>query len=202
MQTDSLIPENFKGKSVDLEESIAASTKDEAKDMYRQACERLQQPGTWHELAGEAGAVFTVKDALNHTSKKIVAVNDFIQVDIPAPGPSAGDGHDWVQVEKMGQDFDKEAEESFGLTVKVTANPSNPQEGIAHFFGSGASSTFIVKRKGNKVIASYHGRNETPNTESEALGDKLRNTIVAIGAMAGISALQWTALLKGLLNGR
>lgn len=200
MHKDSLIPKNFKGKSVDLEESIIAPSANNAKEIYRQACERLQCPATWHELAGEFGAVFTVKKAGSDETKNTISVNDFIQVDIPAPGPAAGDGHDWVKVETIDQDFDKDAEESFGLLVKVTSNPSTPGDDIAHFFGREASSTWVVKRKGNTVTASYHGRNETPNTESEGIGDKLRNSIVAIGAMAGISALQWTALLKGLLK--
>ena len=200
MQKNSLVPGNFKGKAVDLEESVTAATFKDAEKIYRRACDRLQHPGIWHELAGDSGAVFTLKNERNTEVKKPVAVNDFIQVDIPAPGPAAGDGHDWVKVEKTDHDFDSDADQSFGLTVKVTTHPSTPGEEIAHFFGSEASSTWIVKRKGNTVTASYHGRNETPNTESEGLGDKVRNTIVAIGAMAGISALQWTALLKGLLR--
>jgi hypothetical protein len=60
----------------------------------------------------------------------------------------------------------------------------------------------MIIRKGNTIRASYHGRNEKPNLDNPALGDKIRNAVVAIGAMAGISELQWKAFLKGLLAGQ
>jgi hypothetical protein len=50
------------------------------------------------------------------------------------------------------------------------------------------------------VTAHYFGRNEEPNTEGLGLTDKIRNVVVAGGALAGMSELQWTALLKGLLD--
>ena len=68
------------------------------------------------------------------------------------------------------------------------------------FFADGASSTFLITRKDSAVTAHYKGRNETPNTDELALTDKVRNIVVAGGALAGISELQWRALLKGMLT--
>ena len=56
-------------------------------------------------------------------------------------------------------------------------------------------------RKAGTVTAHYKGRNESPNTDELALTDKVRNVVVAGGALAGVSELQWRALLKGLLDG-
>ncbi|HUR67584.1 MAG TPA: hypothetical protein VMZ03_14620 [Chitinophagaceae bacterium] len=195
-----LVPPGTKGKSVDLEQTFTATMLDEAKAVYEKAVKRLQQPSSWHKLTGDPGAVFTVKDPSTMAEKKSAAINDLIKIDLPAPGSPAGDGHDWVKVEKISRDFDEQADESFGLLAKVTENPEDPEKGIAHFFAEGASSTFIIKRKGSTVTASYHGRNETPNTENPGLADKVRNTIVALGALAGISELQWKALLKGFID--
>ncbi len=183
-----IIPGNKKGKAVDLEHSEVMSDAEEATALFQLACRRLQQPATWHELGGKLTASFSLVDDKQHTLDRPAALNDHIQIKIPAPG------HDWVQVKKIGKEKIDGADESFVLTLKVSPEPGKDTAGVDHFFSEGASSTFIIKREGNKVTASYHGRNEIPNTDS------LRNTIVAIGAMAGLSELQWTVLLKGLLE--
>lgn len=196
----SLVPKKNKGKSVDLEQTVTAASIPQAIAIYTKAVQRLQQPGCWQKLTGTPGASFTVIERNNKVTGERVKKDDWIRVDIPAPGSSAGDGHDWVKVEKIEDDVDSKADASFGLTVKVTSNPDKPNDGVAHFFAKGASSSFIIRRKGRRVTASYHGRNETPNTENSAITDKIRNTIVALGALAGISEFQWNALLKGLLG--
>ena len=122
------------------------------------------------------------------------------QDSLPAPGLSAGDGHDWVRVETIEENFGRGTDESFAMTLKVCENPEHPEKGVAHFFAEGPSSTFIITRKELAVKASYHGRNETANLENPALKDKIRNAVVAIGAIAGVSELQWKAFLKGLLS--
>ena len=50
------------------------------------------------------------------------------------------------------------------------------------------------------MLATYSGRNEVPNTEADNLLDKARNAVVAIGAMIGLSELQWEKLVKGLVR--
>jgi hypothetical protein len=45
-----------------------------------------------------------------------------------------------------------------------------------------------------------HGRNEKPNTNSDAVADKIRNTLVGLGAIAGFSKIQWKNLVKGLIH--
>ena len=192
MKKDS-IPANESGKKVDLAEEVEAGSTEEATRIYNQARNRLLHPSYWKSITGAVAAEFT-------PDTKHLSVGDYIQVDIPAPGLAAGDGHDWVQVESIEEGCDPAAEESIAFTVEVCANPEHPEKGVAHFFAKGATSTFIITRNKNIVKASYHGRNEKPNLENPGLADKIRNAVVALGAIAGVSELQWKAFLKGLLS--
>ena len=198
--TSPIVPVNETGKAVDLEHTITENSTDEAITTYNRACKRLLNPQLWHQLSGGLSASFKLSNPGDPDPHRLAVVNDYLAIDIPGPGPEAGDGYDWVQVESITEKADPGSEESFGMTVRATSNPDKPGEGTAHFFKEGATSTFLIKRTGNKVTASYHGRNELPNTKEVAIADKIRNSLVAIGALAGLSELQWTAFIKGLLQ--
>jgi hypothetical protein len=191
------VPDQHEGKSVDLEESVTAPNIDEAKRIFSIGCQRLRQPASWHEVAGTLSAFFKPdKDNPDASIKE----NDYLMIDLPGPGNVAGEGHDWVRVTSIAENKDPDAEESLAITLETSQNPHNPAEGVAHFFNEGSTSSFVIKRNGNNVSASYHGRNELPNNKEVNLTDKIRNSLVAIGAMAGLSELQWKSLLKGFLK--
>ncbi|MBC7875063.1 MAG: hypothetical protein H7Y01_13760 [Ferruginibacter sp.] len=195
-----VVPDNETGKAVDLEEAVTENSMEEAITTFKRACKRLLNPSVWHELSGALSASFTLAAPGDPSPHRLARADDFFKIDIPGPGPSSGDGYDWVQVESITEQADPSAEESFGMTLKVAANPEKPGDGTAHFFKEGATSSFIIKRNGTTVTASYHGRNEQPNIKDAKPGDKIRNTIIAIGAMIGISELQWKSLIKGFLQ--
>ena len=196
----SIIPENETGKQLDLCEEIELGSNADAVRTYIAARERLLNPAIWKTITGAVAADFETAAIDDSSGDKRVSVGDYLKIDIPGPGLSAGDGHDWVRVETIEDNFDPDADQSFAMTVKVSENPEHPEEGVAHFFAEGASSTFTITRKELAVKASYHGRNEKANLENPALKDKIRNAVVAGGAIAGISELQWKAFLKGLLT--
>lgn len=199
--TNPFVPQHTKGKAVDLEQTVTENSTREAIATFKKACERLLTPSSWHQLSGVASADFKLSGAGNSPDQQSRAsVNDYFKIDIPGPGPAAGDGYDWVQVENITENADASAEESLGMILRASVNPHKPDEGTAHFFKDGATSTFIIKRNGVAVTASYHGRNEEANTKGVNLKDKIRNTLVSIGALGGISELQWTSLIKGLLE--
>lgn len=198
--TSPFLPEQITGKAVDLEQVITENSPAEGIITFKKACERLLTPSTWHQLSGVASADFKLSAVHTSGEQSRAAINDYFKIDIPGPGPAAGDGYDWVQVENIKENVDPSAEESFGMTLRASVNPQQPGKGTAHFFKDGATSTFIIKRNGAVVSASYHGRNEEPNTKDVNLKDKIRNTLVSIGALGGISELQWTSLIKGLLE--
>jgi hypothetical protein len=198
--TNPIVPVNKVGKAVDLEHSITEDSIEEAINTFNRSCKRLLNPPVWRQLSGAFSASFKIEAPNNSDANRLAQINDYLLIDIPGPGPSAGNGYDWVKVENIAENADPAADQSFALTLKASPNPDKPEQGIAHFFGEGATSTFIINRKGNTVIASYHGRNELPNTKKASFPDKIRNSLIAAGALAGISELQWMALIKGLLQ--
>ena len=194
-----VIPENFEGKSVDLDETVMEKNPEDAENTFNRACARLLNPPIWHQLAGSLSAEFELQSPASENPGRLAKLDDYIRINIPGPGNSAGDGYDWVKVEAIEENTLPDADTSFAIRLKSSANPAHLEKGTAHFFKGDATSTFIVKKSGNKVMASYHGRNELPNTDGD-FTDKIRNTVVASGAALGLSELHWKALLKGLLK--
>ena len=86
------------------------------------------------------------------------------------------------------------------MKLRASGKPGEEGESAAHFFKEDATSSFVIHRKGNKVTASYHGRNEVPNTDTDKTIDNIRNSMVAMGALAGLSELQWSRIIKGFLS--
>ncbi len=197
---ETLVPKNKAGKAVDLEQSITEESLQDAITVFRLAYSRVIYPAIWKNLAGVGTASFSIWRAGSSEVHRHVYVNDFLRIDIPGPGPTAGDGYDWVKVETLQENIIPHADESFVMRLRACANPEKATAGTAHFFTEEATSTFILKRTGKTVTFSYHGRNEKPNTSDVEPADKIRNKLVATSAVAGLSELQWTALLKGILQ--
>ena len=199
--TKSIVPRQVRGKENNLEVVKHLPTEGEARKVFARACKRISNPGIWHKLAGEEKAKFRLANSGGHLLRRLLREKDYIRINIPGPGPKAGDGYDWVQVDLV-EDRRKKAasEESFGILLVSSPNPVGEDKKAAHFFTEDTTSTFHILRNGNSVIARYHGRNEQINNKTPKLGDNIRNTIVAIGAMLGLSELQWKSLLTGLLE--
>jgi hypothetical protein len=195
-----LIPEPIKGKQTDLKETVTLASKEDAVQTYKQACEKMLNPSLWHPLAGKLSAIFTVTDHNGEPVNELAGKGRYLQIDIPGPGPKAGQGFDWVQIELIVNESNPEAAEEYaGMKVRACSHPKIVSTDTAHFFQDQATSSFVIERKGNTVNACYYGRNEIPNTETGNTLDKIRNSLVASGAMAGLSEAQWSALLKAFL---
>jgi hypothetical protein len=193
---DKFIPGNWQGKATNLQHSKTAANENVATEIFHTACERLFSPSGWHRLAGVASAGFTHFNSPLEKVTRAVQAGDFLRIDIPGPGPSDGGDYDWVKVEMAETD----RRIYCGLLLRACANPFSDALNTAHFFTSDATSSFIIERSALTVTASYHGRNEIANKTQASPKDKLRNSLVAMGAMAGLSELQWTALLKSFIN--
>ena len=197
---DSEIPKQTSGTQTNTEHTVKAHSREEAKNIYRRACKRLLNINIWHKLGGTASAEFELIDKNGKEEDRLAKENDYFKIKIPAPGSSAGDGYDWVKVEKIEDRSDADAEEeSFLMRVRPSQDPNNKNTDVAHFLSDDATSTFIISRKNNTVTASVHGRNEKPNTEAKGILDKIRNAVVGSTAAAGVSKIQWKLLVKGLL---
>jgi len=194
--TNSFIPIQTEGKGLDLEYSVTNQVLADAFKLYDTASRRLLCPFLWHNLSGTGTAEFTIYDEGRNNSR-LVNVEDHLFIDIPGTGTES---HDWVIVEDIQQGVVMQANDSMGIKLRACGDPNNAEDKTSHFFTESATSTLIIVRNENVVTASYHGRNEKPNLETGNTLENIRNGVVALGALIGLSKLQWTSLLKGLLS--
>jgi hypothetical protein len=193
------IPINTTGKPVNIQYAVTERTIEEALDTFNRACKRLLNPSVWKVLAGAASATFKLVGRDGEELHRLLSENDYIAIDIPGLGSIDGDGFDWVKVESIEENIDAQSLQSFGIRLRLCISPKE-NNGTAHFFSDDATSTFIIKRSANTITASYHGRNERSNFKSFCLADKIRNALVTTGAIAGLSELQRSTLIGGLLH--
>jgi hypothetical protein len=126
---------------------------------------------------------------------------DFIQIDLPGPGPRAGRGYDWVKIEKIASPSVQGTDRLFLVQVRPSPDPQiKGSDRTAHFLEKSATSTFVIEREGKKVTATVFGRNEVPNTDESDGIDKLRNAAIGTIGAIGLSKVQWKSLVEGLLE--
>ncbi|MCP9751611.1 hypothetical protein [Ferruginibacter sp. HRS2-29] len=195
-----MIPEKVSGKHLDLHAEVSRTTAVEAADLFQNARMRLLLPSLWHTLAGSLSAVFALATPGNTDGGRTVKLHDYVTIDIPGPGNSLGDGFDWTQVTALAEDVLAGAQKSVALTLTACANPLNIVQDTAHFFDNSSSSSFVLYLSGCNVGIDYYGRNEQPNRHTISIADNMRNALVATGAAAGLSELQWSSLIRGILN--
>lgn len=194
-----ITPEQQEGVKKDLEESIVLETQDDAEDMFVIAKNRLLNVNQWQQYGGEGSASFKLTDNKGNPVTRTAHKGDHIKINIP--GPDSSEGNDWVVIEAIQyDDYPDTNMEILAIRVRTCAKPGHDTEAADHFFKAGATSTFGVQRRGSKVIATYNGRNEQPNTDADKMIDKARNTVVAVGAMLGLSDVQWEKLIKGFIE--
>ena len=195
MSQKEMIPKNEEGIQTNTESEASFNTEEEAGMFYHTVQERLLQVNDWHERAGAATAKFQLTDEKGHDVFREAHVGDLFKIDLPAPGTITGNGHDWVRIEAI-----EKSEDFTAILVRPCPNPENDREDVAHFFNESATSSFVVKKIGKKVIAGVYGRNEKLNTATEKVIDTIRNAAVAVSAMGGFSKLQWKSLVNGLVK--
>ncbi len=201
IQDSGIIPVNENGKENDLEHSESFTSREEAAKCFVRAYKRMFNPKVWHKLAGFMSPELALVSPDGATQRDLAEIGDYYRINLPGPGTRAGDGYDWVKVEAIEDHHDAAAEyEWMGIRLRPTANPQTDNDETAHFFRDTATSSFVIVRECNTVTASYHGRNELPNTDTSSTVDNMRNAVVTSGAIAGFSELQWSKLIKEFLQ--
>ncbi|RYZ46743.1 MAG: hypothetical protein EOO14_24275 [Chitinophagaceae bacterium] len=194
-----VIPPQHTGTVIDTVESIELPDLPTAQAFFKTVKQRLLTVNNWHDVAGAASAAFQLVDEKGEEVARPVEKGDFFKIDIPGPGPSAGDGYDWVNVEEVSEVKDGETE-SVGIRVRPTLSPLNNSKDVAHFYSPESTSSFTVTREGTRITAGIYDRNTKPNQTPETLVDKIRDLAVGAGAVTAFSKMQWTNLAKGLLK--
>ncbi|CAL1517136.1 hypothetical protein [Chitinophaga sp. MM2321] len=173
----------------------------EAVAIYEAAQKRLLDVNNWQEISGDLTASFTLTDDDGKPLHRSAQEGDNIRINIPGPGSQTGEGYDWVKIELIAENNNPDIAYT-GMRVRPFPLPEKAGKEVAHFFKAYATSSFIVEKKGNQIKASVYGRNEIPNTAVVPFSDKVRNFFIGLGAILGLSKIQWKSLVKGLLNGK
>lgn len=196
-----IIPVQYAGNEIDAIASVTLPSRQEAIVFFDQARKRLLDVNKWHTLAGTASGHFQVTDGQGNPVQRNVQLRDHLRIDIPGPGSASGDGYDWVLVEVLTEITLEETDiQSIGFRVRPATNPCNTSDNIAHFYDSGATSSFIVSRKSETVCAYIIDKNIQPNKAGKSLTDKIRNTSIAMSAIGMFSKWQWQKLANGIVS--
>ncbi|WP_276485601.1 hypothetical protein [Paraflavitalea pollutisoli] len=194
-----LVPPQVHGSTTTTRSDYTARNEAEGIACFEKAASRLLDVNHWQQWAGQATAAFQLIDARGHKADRPAQEGDYFCIDLPGPGNPGGKGDDWVQVEKIGKRTAMHQQAVY-ITVRAARSPIVPQQAAPHFFDSAATSTFVVYREAQRLIAAVYGRNEHPNIHQGNLLTRLRNWFVYLGARLGLSALQWKSLTNGLLR--
>jgi hypothetical protein len=194
-----IIPENITGKEITADSSSRLSNADAAKALYETARDKLLHVHDWKALAGDLSAEFQLTDQKGMPINRGVQRGDYFQIDIPGPGSNAGQGYDWARVEDVKEVRNREVD-SIAIRVRPASDPRSSEKNVAHFYSGESSSTFVITRENQTVTASVYDRNIEANEKTGNVVDKVRNTLVGIGAKLGISKLQWQALTDALVK--
>jgi len=195
-----IVPKQHKGAKSDTRYSIKLPSISSAKSLFQNARMNLLNVNAWHVIAGPGSAIFELFSTNGKKINGTVKKGNYLRITIPAiPGSPAGKGSDWVRVEKINEQ-EKPNYQLMAISVRPAPAPITDEPEVAHFFSPDSTSTFSIERSNNLVIASVNGRNETPNTESKSLWARIRNFMVALGAMIGMNKSQWKKLAKGLIK--
>jgi len=198
---DSLIPRQQRGSESNTESSVIADSVEDAKVLFSRAMERLKDVNNWGNIVKGMTSSFQLTDQNGKPVERTVQKGDFFKIDVPGPGPVSGGGYDWVSIEAIEDQSNTDAEEEyFAMKVRPASAPINDETEVAHFFDDVATSSFVVSRNQNTVIAGVYGRNEIPNINIDKTVDKARNTVMALSAIAGFSKLQWKNLVTALIE--
>ncbi|HVS94578.1 MAG TPA: hypothetical protein VHE59_21215 [Mucilaginibacter sp.] len=197
------IPKQNVGRATDFDEERSYDTQKEAHTAFQKAAARLLTVGEWHNYAGPGSSRFCMTNNMGEEVSGFAREGFLFNIDLPAPGSNAGDGLEWVMIERIEAAGDAQSvEEYISLLARPVPDPRKTDTAIAHFYKEASTSTFIIKRLNKTVTVAIHGRNETPNNEQVGLHDKIRNTLIALTARIGLAGPQWKKLAKGLLDGQ
>jgi hypothetical protein len=194
--TKEAVPPQLQGAKSDIRYSIRTSGEEDGLQLYEKARQNLLDINRWQQLAGRFSAAFYLTDPVGKHVQRLPLQGDYIKIHLPA---NADDKFDWVRIEAIEE---QKLHAHFNWIV-IRVRPSDPpkqQEETEHFFSKEATSSFCVERVGRKVEASVHGRNELPNVEVPGFMNKLRNIVIALGAMTGLNYPQWKALVRGIVR--
>lgn len=197
---DRIVPSEFRGKQTELNSSLSLETNEIAAERFKYISSILLSPNHWQDLCGKLSPKFTLVDSSGNQLERLAAVGDYIQINLPGPSSSNGDGFDWVKVDAIEWGSGDSSNQSVGIRIRPCSNPLNDEEEVAHFFEPSATGTYILHQENNTITAYYYGKNEVTNKSTDKMLDNIRNTLVASVGILGVSEIQWKIFITKLLE--
>ncbi len=180
---DVLLPPQTTGEATQIAAEVLTEREEDARYVFERASERLLDVNQWTDMCGSLAAGFQLTDEMGKDLQGHAAVNDFVRIDIPGPGPR--EGRVWVQIEKVEQPVGAATDSLFFIRVRPSPAPPVRAGAEAADFGEfSPTSTFVLERNGKRVTMTVYGRN------------KIAGSVGAIG----LSRSQWKALIQGMLD--
>jgi len=197
---ESLIPGQHTGLAKELRHHVDAASAAEADAIFLRAKDRLRSVNSWAGTAEGTSAKFLLCDSEGNALSRKAQQGDLVRIDLPGPHRSSDSGYDWVVLDTVTEGVDGDGNPWAVLTTRPTSDPLAKQDNgeTAHFFSDASTGTFVLRKIGMRVECAHFGRNELPNTDGSLL-DKARAVLVTAGAYLGLSDVQWSNLVKGLL---
>lgn len=187
-----LIPTQLLGKEKDIAHSIYTNTTEDAEDWFVDAKERLLDINNWRKYSGSGGVDFKLTDSRGKVLNRKAHNGDHVRITV-TPGIAT---FDWVVIEALEYDDYPDTDmETFAMRVRPGNDPAIKFDDPAVY---DATSTIVIERKGRRLTASYHGRNESVTGDSDVVFEP-GNTTDNISWL-GLSDTEWANLVKGLID--
>jgi len=178
--------------SLNVESSIIALSLEQAREVFKEAMDRLLNVSEWHTLPC---SLLTASKLTDDRGLDVVdrqaRENDYFVVN-PESGASG-----WVRVEKVYLQRDPSgSREVVMMRARPSTQPLSDGGELAR-----PSNTFKVTREGLNVTVSVYGQNEenelnrlSSNGTDDARPDS------TVGAIHGVARVQWRSLVNGILS--
>jgi len=194
------IPEQKKGSFHDTESRKVFDDQESASKAFEVLKNRFLSVNLWKDYCNYKSAEFKLYDSNGNQVNRIPKENDLIRIDIPGPGNPESKGYEWVKITSISAQLLTVGEiENLIINCVPATIPNQKTSHIAHFYSQKSSSTFKISKGSKYIKIGIYGRNETPNMSTNLAG-KVRNLLIALGGMFGISKLQWKVFADEILK--
>jgi len=190
------VPKQVKGGFHDSESIIKIDPNEDINTAFHLLKERFFGINDWKRFCPESSADFKLCNSTGDVISRLPECGDYIRIDIPGPGGTEGHSFDWTVIDMV--DFN--SPDRILIQCRPCPDPKElNSRNIAHFYCERATSTFVIQKKENSLMAAVYGRNESPNLKSGVI-NSVRNMMIAVGGILGFSKIQWKCLVEGLTN--
>lgn len=196
-----VISDQKKGSYHDTESMRTFDDEESTKFAYQILQKRFLDINNWKDHCKENSADFKLFDKSGRQQTNFPKIDSLVRIKIPGPGNPESDSYDWTKVIQItDQEQRADEQESLLLICRPTTIPAQVHNRhIAHFYSEGSTSNFRISRGSKYIKIGIYGRNETPNMNASLLG-KIRNLLIGIGGIVGMSKIQWKVFADEILK--